>query len=221
VLARHQPEIGHELPRVREPRKITHLGYQGDGDDPPDPLERLQGLDDWGQRPLGQELVDLPVELGAAALRLLMGVEIALERDLLGRVREALVRQPDAVIVAPRLAAVAPALLEQEALWIRWRALRTSKEAAWRARTRSRIASWTSSGTPHEGQLAGPQQARQGQGVVRDVLDALARLPRRPGRGNDLAADPHRGELAVQAVAGRPSLVSALDPAVALAQLLD
>jgi len=69
-------------------------------------------------------------------------------------------------------------------------------------------------GDPDRGQLAGAQEAGQGERVAPVGLDPVARLPRDQRRRDDGAMVPEPGEEPVQAVAGRAGLVAEVQAVV-------
>ena len=74
---------------------------------------------------------------------------------------------------------------------------------------------------PDGGQFAGAVQAGQGDGIPAVGLDALARLLGDQRRGDDRAVMPERGDLALQAIAGRTGLVAERQPAILAGELVD
>ena len=58
-LARHQPEIGHELARRGKAAGIADLDRQRGGVDQGEAAQRLQGVDQPGERPAGNKLGDV------------------------------------------------------------------------------------------------------------------------------------------------------------------
>jgi hypothetical protein len=67
---------------------------------------------------MGNEFCDLSLQFHLASDRLLMTVDIALERNLLRYVRELPVGQPHAMPIRPRLCRVPEATLQQEQLYL-------------------------------------------------------------------------------------------------------
>jgi hypothetical protein len=157
----------------------------------------------------------------SAALGLGDRVELLLEHDLLGRVLEAEPGQPAPVRRRPGLAAGEhPVVAQQEALEL----LPGPTHRLHRGRARPHQVAHRlvrRVGHPHPGQLPGPQQARQREGVAPVGLHPVAG-PARDQRGrHHRAVVAQRGDLPVQAVAARAGLVADPEPAVLLAEPLD
>ena len=74
---------------------------------------------------------------------------------------------------------------------------------------------------PDGGQLAGPVQPGQGEGIAPVGLDAFARTLGDQRRSDDRALMPESGDLALQAIAGRTGLVAEQHLAVPARQLVD
>ena len=210
VLARDQAEIGHELPGMREALKVPELGEQGhrrEGVDPAEAAEPAhpfavgrglgQGRNLSGQvRDPGQELFDR-----AAIFR-----HGALQR----REGEVLTAEPGPVALGPVPAlAIDPAVAGQELA----EAVPPAQEILLDIfpapeQIPGRLPRLIRHGDRRE--LPGPEEADQLDGIPPIGLDPVARLPRRQGRGHDLAGDAEGRELAIEVVAGRPRLVADL-----------
>lgn len=74
-------------------------------------------------------------------------------------------------------------------------------------------------GHPHCGQLAGPQQPRQRYRITPVRLDPITRLARYERWSNHNAGVAEFGDQPMQAIAGRPSLVTAMQAIVLGCQL--
>ena len=88
VFAGHQAEVGHQLARVLETHEVLQLRDDGDGRDQLHTAHGLQRLHDGREGPGGQLVAQGLLEPGDASGRLVDAVQILLEADLLGRLRQ-------------------------------------------------------------------------------------------------------------------------------------
>ena len=208
AFARHQAEIGHELARLGEATEVADLGGDGHGHDLADATHGLERSNDRRQRPARQQVRDLLGQSGHPPLRVLDGVDIVLQHDLLGWMREAQRRQPPSIGQGPGgPAGIDPAMPQQEALQMLARLAEHphgrgsgTDEVAHRLMRRVRH--------PHRGELAGPVQLRQAQRVTPVGLHPVARLARDQGRRHHHAGVTKPLELPLQAVAARAGLIA-------------
>lgn len=83
MFARDEPEVGHELPRVRKTPNVADLANETDSYSQGDSPERLERLDLRCQRPTRKEKPDLFVDLLDSGFDLFLRVEVTLKRNLL------------------------------------------------------------------------------------------------------------------------------------------
>ena len=167
------------------------------------------------------QLPDLLAQAVAAALGLVDRVDLLLQHDLLRRVREAQPGQPAPVRRRPGLAAGEhPAVAQQEALELLARpAHRLHRGRARPDQVAHRLVRRV--GHPDRGQLAGPMQAGQRDGVAPVGLHPVAGLARDERGRHHRAVVAESGDLPVQAVAARAGLVADPELAVLLGEPLD
>jgi hypothetical protein len=140
-LAWDEAEKGHQLPRMVEAAQIADLGGDGDRDQERGAAHRLIGCDDRRPRPARHDRDQLLFQPPQPRQRLFDRLDRVLEHDLLGRMREALARQPAPVRQGPMLAAIEDRTCRGRNGSSCWRLRRRSWAAASRARTRSRTVS--------------------------------------------------------------------------------
>jgi hypothetical protein len=151
--------------------------------------------------------------------RLFDCLERVLEHDLLGRMREALARQPAPVRQGPMLAAIEDAAVPQQK---RQQLLAlAAKVLSSRLARPNQIAHRLVNGIrhPHCGQLAGAQQPGQGHRIAPIGLDPLARLLRDQRRRHDRAVVAELPNVPVQPVTRWTRLIAKMQLVVALRQL--
>lgn len=102
VFARHQAEIGHQLPSIVEASKVADFGYHRDRDDESDPTHCLERRGDRGHRPARHQLFDLPRQPVASGFGILDCMDIVLEDDLLCRMIKAHRGEPPSIGQGPR-----------------------------------------------------------------------------------------------------------------------
>ena len=115
ILARHQPETRHELPWTVEPSHVTDFSNHAGGDDERNAAKSLQRLDDRSQGPIRQEFQDLPFDGLFALDGLIHCVDVSLECDLLRRMFEALIAEPNAMLLLPDCSNISATVAQQEA----------------------------------------------------------------------------------------------------------
>ena len=101
MLARHQAEIGHQLPGIGEATEIADFRHDGDRHDEGDPAHRLESCNDGRHRPVRQQLLDLLCQPVASGLSFLDSVNVVLQHDLLSWMLEAHRRQPASIGQGP------------------------------------------------------------------------------------------------------------------------
>jgi hypothetical protein len=101
VLARHQPDIGHELPRRVEAAEVVKLGHEAHGRHGIDALEASKPCHRLTVRLGSAELLQLQVELALTLRQLVHGEEVAVERRLAHRIVEPQLLEPCHVARTP------------------------------------------------------------------------------------------------------------------------
>jgi len=94
VLARHQPEEGHQLLGRVEAADVAELCQQYDGGEFVDAAQCHQRIDHRRQRPLRQRTHELIGELGDPLAGGALGVDVRLQNDLLPGILELQPGQP-------------------------------------------------------------------------------------------------------------------------------
>ena len=98
VFARDEADVGHELARRGKAQEVLKLGHECDGRDELDAAHGLQCLHDGGEMPCGHGLAQGLFEPVDARGGFGDGMQILLEGDLLGRVRELEGGQPAQIL---------------------------------------------------------------------------------------------------------------------------
>lgn len=207
VFAGREAEIGHELARVFEALEAVNLGHQRHGGDELDATHGLQRLDQWPVCPVLEGVAQGLFETADAGGGVVDGMQVFLEDDLLGRLRQLEVAQPAHVRGGPgRLAAVGNAVAQQECLEaVACIALLSDGVVA----GANQVADGLVGSVRHVygDEVAAARQAGQHDGVASVGLDAVGgALGDRRWR-DDLAGDAVVGEVAVDDVAAGAGLV--------------
>ena len=148
MLGRHQAEIGHQLPRVLEARKVADFSDERGRNDERDTAHRLQRRDHRGHRPTRQQFLDLPGQARHPHFGVRHSMDVVLQDQLLRRMPESHRRQPPTVGQRPALLpGKNTAMPKQKSLQV-LSLLRQHGAAVARARIRSRIASCANIGGP-------------------------------------------------------------------------
>ncbi len=115
MLAWHEPEISHELPRAIEPAHIAHFGDYAGCNDECNAAKSLRCLHDRAKRPAWQECQYLPFDGFFALDGLIHCIDVGLEGDLLCRMGEALIAEPNAMLLLPDCSDISTIMAQQEA----------------------------------------------------------------------------------------------------------
>jgi len=209
-LGRNKPQERHQMASVLEACHVADLGDDANRNDEGHPAQGLQRLHQRGHRPSRQNLADLLIEFSAPSDGLRLGAKVVLEGDLLGRMTEALVGKPFAMLPAPRLLDIASVVFEQE---------RLDTLASFSNVERCRLARTNEVANgfvnlirhPIELEFACPQQSGEHQRIARVVLDPIARSLRCPRRGNHSACLPELLQVAMKTIAARAGFLHKFD----------
>ena len=218
VLARHQPEVGHQLAGGAEAPKVVQLGQQGDGGDRVDASEAAQPADGRGVARLASQILEVQLERSPPGLRLLHGQQIVFEHHTLRGALKRLLTQPPPVGLRPgALGAVPehPSPSQQELAQpvpcphqIQAYVIAPAAQVAHRLFVLTR-------GIDHRQQ---PRTRQLGQlaGIATIRLDSLARSDRDHRRRHHITHETELLQLTLQRVAARAGLIDAVDRAPSL-----
>lgn len=175
LLAGSEAEVGNELSRMSEAGEVSDLSEHSGGDDWTDTLQCLESLHLLGPRRARDHFSDLLLDSCLAGLIMLERVEVGLERNLLRWMGERSVAEPHPVSATPGLTFEAQVATEHERLDpdavpadILTGCVPRSYQVAQCFMKRVRY--------PDIGELTGPVQTSQSDGVAPVILDPLAGL---------------------------------------------
>jgi hypothetical protein len=100
-LGRYETQPGHQLARRFEPAEITGFGKDRRRGDEIEAAHRHHRGDRWRQRPIGEGLLDRPLEPNDARPRLACRLQQLIEDNALLEMGESLARQPLPMLAAP------------------------------------------------------------------------------------------------------------------------
>src|SRR5262252_10156157 len=216
VLARHQPQVGHELPGPAEALEVHDLGHEHHRRERADAAEAAQPPDGVPIRRRLREGRDLLVEFRLPRQRLFERKHGCLERALQRRQLEVLPADPGPMPLRP-------VLLRNPEPSVPIEQLQETMSPAHDIAPHGLA-------TPHQvaggflrlvghvdrGQLPRPKQADQFPGIAAIGLDALPGATRRQSWRDHLARYPARRDLAVEVVPRDARFVTGLDEPLAL-----
>src|SRR5436309_14603619 len=208
VLARHEPEVGHEFARPAEALEVHHLGQEDDRRQRVDPAEASEPAHRLAIGRGGGNGLELLVEFRLPCQRLLEREHRGLERALERRQIEPLLADPPPVGLAPVLTGEVGAPVAGEELE---HAMPPAHDvAAEIVATADEIAHGLLALVEDVdgGELAGAEQAHELHGIAAIGLDPLPRASRGQRRCNDRTGDAERRELPVEIVAGHSGFVA-------------
>src|SRR5712691_808318 len=207
VLAGDETEEAGELAWVVEAGEVADFGEHGDGDGVLDAAQGLEGANDGGEPPGGNQIGELGLDALEALDLLADGTQRLLEDDLLRRCgADDLGEVAEMGVVPVGAAGVVEAETEEEGLQPELGGLE-GDDGGLAGATEIAQRFVLDGGDVDGVEVTGAQQAGELDGIAAVGLDAVAGLFRDERRGDDQAGDAAAREVAIQNVAAGAGLI--------------